>query len=181
MNAIKRILLVICVLCVGLAGFSQTELEKISLLDNKVTIFAPKGFTKMTEEMLAIKYPAGANKPQWVLSDEDATVNLAYNYTTYKIDDNGIPGFTDEMLTVLKTNRKDIEFIDDGILLQDGKNIGYIKFISEAKDQKVFNFLFYISVDNRLLLFTFNCINRLRKKWEASADEMAASLRLQNL
>ncbi len=178
---IKRIILICCVLGFGLPVFSQIQLEKISLLDNKVTILAPKGFTKMTEEMLAVKYPAGANKPQWVLTDKDATVNLTYNYTSSKIDDNDIPGFTDEMLTVLKTNRKDIEFIDDGILLQDGKNIGYIKFISQAKDQKVFNFLFYISVDNRLLLFTFNCISKLRKKWEVSADEMAASLRLQNL
>ena len=103
---------------------------------------------------------------------------LAYNFTSSAIDDNGIPAFTDKMLAVLKTNRKDIEFIDDGILLQEGKNIGYIKFISQAKDQKVFNYMFYISMDNRLLLFTFNCISKLRKKWEAKADEMVASLRL---
>ena len=162
-------------------GHSQIILEKISLLDNKVTILAPKIFTIMTEEMLAIKYPAGANKPQWVLTDEDATVNLAYNYSISEIDDNGIPAFTDQMLEVLKTNRKDIEFIDDGILLKEGKNIGYIKFISQAKDQKVFNYMFYISLDNRLLLFSFNCIEKLRKKWEVKADEMAASLRLLNL
>ena len=162
-------------------GYSQIILEKISLLDNKVTILAPKSFTKMTEEMLAIKYPAGANKPQWVLTDEDGTVNLAYNYTNSAIDDNGIPAFTDQMLAVLKTNREDIKFIDDGILLKEGKNIGYIKFISQAKDQKVFNYMFYISLDNRLLLFSFNCIEKLRKKWEVKADEMAASLRLLNL
>ncbi len=178
---IKRIILVICILGFSLHCFSQIELLKISLLDNKVTLLAPKGFTKMTEEMLAIKYPAGANKPQWVLTDEDATVNLAYNYTSSTIDDNGIPSFTDQMLAVLKTNKKDIKFIDDGILLKDGKNIGYIKFISQARDQKVFNFLFYISVDDRLLLFSFNCIEKLRIKWELKADEMAASLRLQNL
>ena len=163
------------------AGYSQIILEKISLLDNKVTILAPKSFARMTEEMLAVKYPAGANKPQWVLTDEDGTVNLAYNYTNSAIDDNGIPAFTDQMLAVLKTNRKDIVFIDDGILLKEGKNIGYIKFISQAKDQKVFNYMFYISLDNRLLLFSFNCIEKLRKKWEVKADEMAASLRLHDL
>ena len=178
---IKRILLVICVWGFCMHGFSQIELLKISLLDNKVTILAPKGFTKMTEEMLALKYPVSANKPQWVLTDKDGAVNLAYHYTSTAMDDNGIPAFTDEMLALLKTNRKDIEFIDDGILLEDGKNIGYIKFTSQAEDQKNFNFLFYISIDNRLLLFTFNCISKLRKKWEASADKMAGSLRLQHL
>ena len=179
---IKKILPVIfCLLCFGLHGFSQIELLKLSLLDNKVSVLAPKGFTQMTEEMLALKYPATANKPQWVLTDEDGTVNLTYSFTSSAIDDNGIPAFTDKMLAVLKTNRKDIEFIDDGILLQEGKNIGYIKFISQARDQKVFNYMFYISLDNRLLLFSFNCIEKLRKKWEVKADEMAASLRLLNL
>ena len=168
----------IATLLINIAGFSQIVLENISLLDNKVTLLAPKGLTQMTEEMVAVKYPDHANKPNWVLTDEEGKVNLAYSYTKTEIDDNGIPGFTDELITQLKANRKDIKFIDDGILLQDGKNIGYIKFISQAKDQKIFNYFFYINLDNRLLLFNFNCINKWRKKWETSADEIANSIRV---
>jgi hypothetical protein len=170
----------IATLLLSLPGFSQIALESISVLDNRVTLLAPKGFTQMTAEMLAVKYTNTANKPNWVLTDKDGKVNLAYSYLKTKVDDNGIPGFTDQIIAELKANRKDIKFIDDGILLQDGKNIGYIKFISQAKDQKVFNYFFYISHDNRLLLFNFNCINKWRKKWEAKADEIAKSIRVKD-
>jgi len=176
----KTLSVLMATLLLSFACFSQIVLENISVLDNKIALLAPKGFTQMTDEMVAVKYPNNANKPNWVLSDEDGKVNLAYSFTKTELDDNGIPGFTDELITGLKANRKDIRFIDDGILLQDGKNIGYIKFISQAKDQKVFNYFFYISVDNRLLLFNFNCINKWRDKWETKAEEIANSIRVKS-
>jgi hypothetical protein len=176
---IKKIsALIIVSLLLSFNSFSQIILEKILLLDNKIEILAPKGFIKMTDDMLLVKYPNTANKPNFVLTDESGTVNLLYTYTTTTMDDNGIPGYADELIKGLTSNRKDILIIDDGILLQDGKNIGYIKFISQAKDQKVFNDIFYISLDNRLLLFSFNCIQKWRDEWEQKADEIANSIRV---
>lgn len=56
------------------------------------------------------------------------------------------------------------------------KKIGYFKFITEAVDQKVFNYYFFTMLDGKILFFTFNCIKELQKKWETTADAIVASL-----
>lgn len=173
----KTISLFIALLFLNIVGFSQVLLEKTSLLEKQIEMLIPTGFSQLSKEMIANKYPTATDKPNWAIADKDAKVNLAYTYTQLFMDDNSIPGYSDELLTKIRTNLKNIEYIDDGILLQDGKNIGYIKFISQAKNEKIFNYFFYISLNNRLLLFNFTCTNKWRDKWEVKAEEIANSIR----
>jgi len=55
--------------------------------------------------------------------------------------------------------------------------VGYIKFLSQAVDQAVFNYYFFAVADGKVLFFTFNCIEKLRKDWEKEADEIVASVK----
>jgi hypothetical protein len=171
----KTISLFTTLLLFSVVGFSQILLERTSLLENQIEMLIPTGFSQLSKEMIAIKYPT--DTPNWAITDKNAKVNLTYTYTQLFMDDNSIPGYSDELLTKIRTNLKNIEYIDDGILLQDGKNIGYIKFISQAKNEKIFNYFFYISLNNRLLLFNFTCTNKWRDKWEVKAEEIANSIR----
>jgi hypothetical protein len=162
----------------SLPAFAQPGLEKITLPDNKLEMLVPKGFSRVTDALLSVEYPEAGYKPSWAIAGEESNVSLAYSNTNESVDDNAIPGFTDKLIKEQKVNRKDFKLVDDGILLVDGKNIGYIKFMSRVKDEKIFHFMFYISVAERLVLFSFDCPKRLRKKWESKAEEMAGSLRL---
>ncbi|MBK8495133.1 MAG: hypothetical protein IPL50_08915 [Chitinophagaceae bacterium] len=60
--------------------FDPVELEKKEILEGKVEILLPKHFGIMPEEMLLLKYPS-ANRPTLVYSDENGTVNIAFNLT----------------------------------------------------------------------------------------------------
>lgn len=168
--------LFIVVLLFNLPGFAQ--MEKIPLLDNKLELMVPKAFTRIPEDKLQLKYPGSRYTPHWAITGEDSKVSLYYSYTNETVDDNGIPGFTDKLIADLKAGSQNFKLLDDGILLQDGKNIGYIKFTSRERDQYVFDYMFYMSLEDRLLLFNFNCTKKLKKKWESRAEEIAASLHL---
>ena len=90
--------------------------------------------------------------------------------------ENQIPAFKDAQLQQLKKSRPDMTVLDDGIKTINGKKVGYFKFLTQAIDQNVFNYYFFTVVDGKILLFTFNTIEKLQKKWEKTADEIVASL-----
>jgi hypothetical protein len=174
----KKISICITGLLGSMMALCQQLPEKILLLDDKITVQVPKEFSPLSGEVLATTYPDNTNKPDGVLTGAAGKVNLTYYFTKTAIDDNGIPGYTDEIISGLKAGNKKITLIDDGILLQDGKNIGYIKFFSKINNKETFNYYFYLSLENRLLLFRFQSPKKGRKQWEKKADEIANSLRV---
>jgi hypothetical protein len=129
----------------------------------------------MNDEMWNAKYPKQP-RPTMVLSDEDGEVNLIADMTQQPATENQIAAFKDYQLQQLKTKRQDLNFLGDGVKTINGKKVGYFKFLSQALDQKVFNHYFFTIVDGKILLFTFNCIEKLKSKWEGTADKIMASL-----
>ncbi|HEX9510672.1 MAG TPA: hypothetical protein VF939_09320 [Puia sp.] len=158
-------------------GFSQTGVEKVSLVDNKVTLLVPKGLSIMSAEMWKLKYQQ-RERPELVLTDEDGEVNLVGKRTQQPATDAQIASYTDFQLAQLRKSRSDMTVLGNGIKVVNGKKVGYIKFLSQAVDQPVFNYYFFVVVDGKILFFTFNCIEKLRKVWEMTADEIVDSLRI---
>jgi len=157
-------------------SFSQDKFDKINLLENKVEILAPKELSKMTDQMWSFKYPKRA-RPILVLTDENGEVNLIADMTKQPAAENQLASFKDFQIAQLKKSRPDLKVLEDGVKTINGKKVPYFKFLSQAIDQKVFNYYFFTLVDGKILLFTFNCIEKLRTTWEKSADEIVASLK----
>ena len=85
--------------------------------------------------------------------------------------------YADYQLAQLRKRRTDLTVLNNGVKVVDGKKVGYIKFLSQAVDQAVFNYYFFAVADGKVLFFTFNCIEKRRKDWEKDADQIVASLR----
>lgn len=172
-------IIVILVLAVPFCfpGFGQAALEK-SILDNKLEMLLPRGFTPMTKEMIASRDYVVPYQPGWASTGDNGQIILSCFHTDQLVDDNGIPGFTDELITAVRARGKDVKLLDDGILLEDGKNIGFIKFLSRDNGKRTFHFMFYLSLQDRLLLFDLSGPKKLKKNWEGRSAEMAASIRL---
>lgn len=161
----------------SIVGYSQNEMNKITILNNKVEILVSKRLSKMSDEMFAFKY-GNRPKPSLVLSDGDAEVNLIVDMTKQTANEDRLTELKDFQLSSMKKNRPDIEVLDEGIKVINGKKVGYFKFISNAIDQKVFNYYFFTVIDGKVLFCSFNCIERLRKDWEETADQMVTSLKI---
>ncbi len=168
----------IALLLLPIFSFGQIKLDKkISLLENKVEILAPKELSKMSDEMWTLKYRT-LPRPELVLTDENGEINLLVDLTQQPAAENQTAAYKDFRISNLKKNRTDIKILSDGIKIVDGKKIGFIKFSSEASDQNIFNFYFFTIVNGKILLFTFNCTETLQKTWEKTADEILDSLKI---
>ena len=158
--------------CIGLA---QPALVKKSLLQQQVEIVVPTTFRVLPASRFTDFYRQTI-QPVVVFSDGLEQVRLAVFYTQLAMDDNGIPAYTDELLKELRKNKKGFSLKDDGILLKDGKNIGYIKCVYKEQGQKRFGYFFYTSLNNQLLLFQFDCQRKAQENWEETAANMASTL-----
>lgn len=174
----KKLVATLTAILFSLSLSAQVLLEKMRIMDNKLEILVPKGFVLVTGQRTSAGSVASGFKPTWLLSGEDGRVRIGSTYGDSVVDDNGIPGYTDQLIRKVNLEWKKVEMLDDGILLQDGKNIGYIKFYSKDKRQKTFHYMFYMSLGDRPLLFHVTCDKKQKEKWETVVEQMAASIRL---
>ncbi|MEO6357637.1 MAG: hypothetical protein ABIO56_13470 [Ferruginibacter sp.] len=157
-------------------SFGQAKLDTVSLLSGKVKILAPKELKSMSEQMWTLKYQK-RTRPIMVLTDEDGEVNLIGDLTQQPAVESQLASFKDFQIQQLKKSRPDLKLLEDGVKIINEKKVGFFKFVTQAIDQKVFNYYFFTLVDGKILLFTFNCIEKLQNKWEVTADKIVASLK----
>lgn len=173
-NNLKSILSV--AVLIPFISFAQIKMEKVNLLNGKVEFNSPTELTKMTDEMWALKYQ-NKPKPTFVVSDKNGGVNLIADTTNQSASESQLGLWKDFQIEQLKKNRPNLKVLNGGVKVINGKKVGYFKFITQAIDQEIFNYYFFTIVDGKILLFTFNCIEKLRVNWEKSADEIVTSLK----
>jgi hypothetical protein len=153
------------------------ELEKKKLFNNKVEILLPKSFTIMTEEMLQLKYPS-QNRPKLVYTDEDGTVNIAFNHTTSRASQQLVEKYKEVMEATFKSTYPDAVWETNEIQQINGRKVGVIVLTTDAADTKIYNHLFYTDLEGRLLIGTFNCTVEKKPDWAATASKIVNSLRI---
>lgn len=157
---------------------AQVKLEKKTFLDNKIELMVPADFKPMTEEMLNFKYPNTHQRPNLVLTDENAEVNIVISLIPQPITPGQIGAFKDFQMGSLKKMRPDAKWLEDGVKTINGKSVGYFKFISNAVDQTVFNYYVFTDMDGKVLLLSFNCTEKQLPKWKETAETIVSSLKV---
>lgn len=173
----QKIIRLLVLLLLPVLGLSQGKLKSITLFDGRIELLVPKRMSEMSDEMWALKYRS-RERPPMVLTDDDGEVNLLASGTAQQAGEDQMAAFVDFQMDQLKKQRSDLFILDHGVKIVNGKNVGFFKFHSTAADQKVFNYYFFIIVEGKVVLFTFNCIDRLRDDWEDTADQIVASLKV---
>jgi len=158
-------------------SFAQSDFHKITFLEDTVEINVPIEFREMSDEMFKFKYGI-STKPTLILSDKAAEVNLISNFTNIKISEKMIVAFKDNQIKQLSKKNKSLKILDSGVKIVNGKKVSYCKFETDAIDQKTFNYYFFVVHKNKVLMFTFDCVNKSKSRWEKIADEMVMSVRL---
>lgn len=62
-------------------ALSGSKLEAKSVMNGKLSVLLPAGFTLMGLEMLKAKYPIEGHRPTEVYTNEEGTINTAFNHT----------------------------------------------------------------------------------------------------
>jgi hypothetical protein len=155
----------------------KIELEKRSILSDRIEILLPKNFTVMSEEMAKIKYPS-ERRPTLIYTNDETTVNIAFSHLTTKIKDSEITEFKATTKSNLDKAYSNANFLKDTIITNNNKNIGVLELITPALDTKVYNLMFFMELDGKLLLGSINCTEALMKEWQPIAQEILQSIKI---
>lgn len=162
----------------GLAyGKTPVELQKSVLLGAKIEILLPQTFKVMSEKMVQAKYPNG-NRPKLIYTNPEGSVNIAFNHTPSRLQDTQMAQFTAAMKKVLLAQQPKAVWIADGVINSNRKQIGFLEALTPATDTQIYNLMFFVELDGKALLISFNCLEKDRHKWQPLAKEIMKSLKL---
>lgn len=120
--------------------YKKYDVEETDILDGSLTMIMPSGFELMDEELAKIKYP-GEDRPDYIYSGEDTTVNLTFTMEESGQIDN------DEVEEAKNILEKQIgrlypaSKIEDSQTIQAGeKNISFFGFDVPLLDGNVYIF-----------------------------------------
>ncbi len=177
----KLLIFLIAIIFTASSSFSQMGKTRVVAIDELVTLALPASFKKLFNDGVNRTNPKGNG----IFVNENELIKITYDLSAVydpggvDVGDNDVHEWADKQLTALKQDAR-FEYVDDGNFLQEGKNIGYIKFIiNEPAGPDSFHLLFFTSIKDKLAQFKFSCPAKLQKKWESAAETIANSLRLQ--
>lgn len=161
-----------------LFSFSQIKVDqKMSILNGKVEFLVPKELSKITDEIWKIKY-GNAKQPVLALSDKDGEANLIGQMTNQDWEEANLDEYKNFRIENLKKTRPNLKVLEEGNKEINGKKVVFFKFMTEAVDTKIFNYYFFTVVNGKILIFTFNCPEKLKSSWETVGDQIVSSLKI---
>lgn len=154
---------------------NRIVLEKKQIIDDKLEIFIPQTFSLMSEETAKLKYPS-ENRPKVIYTNEDATINITFTYSTSKVSDETLG----EMKAYLKNNFDNLypsaTWYEDEIETINGKKVGVFELLTPAVDTQIYNLMFFFELDGRLMIGSFNCTEKQMEGYKPIARNIVNSL-----
>lgn len=149
----------------------KVETEYSSFDNSKFYLKIPTSFKQLDYDTVIKKY--NGDVPDFVFSNEEATINIAISITESGMANNKIEQFKDYMVHTMAPTS--IIIAEDYYKI-DEHNIGQIKLISKATDTNIYNNMLFFSLKGNLVIINFNCTKDLQEEWEKVGDFIIDSL-----
>jgi hypothetical protein len=156
----------------------QSGLENKKVLSGSGTILMPDNFEMMDSGLLALKYPNAAARPSEVYTNAEGTINIALNHTQNGATDDDLPEVKKAMEA--QFNRAPFSFVSGEIKEINEKSFVVLEFVSPAVDTRIYNLMAIGSLEDRLVMITFNCTEKDRQGWESVGKKIINSINLSN-
>lgn len=159
-------------------GKRYYEFEKQTFFDEKLSLYIPKDFVDMPQNLREIKYPSG-QRPQIIKTDETGSINITLNRIDSDLKEEQVQELTDGMKAIIqKVNPSNI-FFSDGVENADDKNIGYFEFKSPALDEAIYNIMFFFELEGKTIMGTFSCLYKEHEDWQGIAFQVIKTVRVE--
>lgn len=146
-----------------------------AVFDGKMSVIIPETFELMPEETAAVKYPS-AERPDFIYTNEETTVNFSLAHKDGKAANEDIPGVKDMIQEFVAKMHPASAVIDSEVIEVSGKNIAYFDFVAPAIDTEVYNMMFVFSLEGRLAIGSFNCPIDDMEDWKPVFVQMMQSI-----
>ncbi len=154
---------------------SNDSLVLRKMFDGKVELLMPASYRQLTTEEITQRFPNQQLSPTEMWAEEDGSSSIKLVQINQALTDKQIPEYRTFHVSRMK-NTPNQEWITDGVTKINGRNVGYVKVIYTAL--KTYSHFFFVSINNKLVLFAFNSFDTLRSSKEPLGDKVANSLRI---
>jgi hypothetical protein len=146
-----------------------------SLLKGRVSLLIPRGFEPMSAELLVRKYPS-ANRPNLVYSNAATTINVALEHTIHRVPPAELAAVHQAMRSTLGNVYPSAEWFRSEIRVINGRQFFLLDVRTPAVDTVVRNLMVGTSLDDRLLMVSFNVTKALEGEWLAAGNRIIESI-----
>lgn len=155
---------------------SPSEANRTTILDGKATIVLPEGYKKMPDEMLVKKYEkAQRPKEAWYVESEGGKVSLAFGMTANPMKESQLAEFAGMMKNQLGAFSPEVS-----AMTINGNKVQRLQLTTPDAGNPgglIYNVMQISSLDNKLLITTFNSTEDLKDKYSQAGVEALSSLK----
>lgn len=157
----------------------RINFERQLLAKQTITMMVPTNFSEMSQEMARIKYPS-EHRPETILTDGLGVTNLMFQYMDENVSNDTIEQFRNQVFGMMKRVNPGLKEREIGALDVKETKIAYVEFSNNTMDGKLYNLMFYLPVDGKPLMGSFNCQTKEMKYWREPVFEMLRSIEIIN-
>lgn len=151
--------------------------ERREFLDGKITMEVPADSKEVSEETIQFVF-YGANKPHYVIESESTEIAVGYNYTDMEISNDDIFRFATFAAKMLETMGPGVKIIKVKNHKRDYFNMSTVEFTSKGLDGGIYNLMFYVSIDDKLLISFVICPSKKAEELKEIAEHIVNSVEL---
>lgn len=134
----------------------STETQRVALYDGLVSFVPPEGFSRMSDEVVAAKFPE-AKGPGIVYGNDRTTVSIAITFPARKgLSLEQLPEFKTFMESQLEKQKRHLKWLQKELVEINGRQWIHLELLSAAIDTTIHNHVYITSLDQRMLMFNFN-------------------------
>ena len=139
------------------ASPTLTKQARVYLEGGRVSFVPPAGFTSMTPDEIALKFPSrGGNPPKYVYANERRSVAIAITFSSARLTPQQLGELKNFMPKFLEKVMPDIKWIQQDFTAINNVRWVHLEFISRAIDTNVHNDTYFTSFNGKMLGFNFN-------------------------
>ena len=151
--------------------------EERLFVEDKIKMMVPDFFTEMEQELAKIKYPS-EQRPEMILTDDTTSINLMFSYMEDEMTNEEAEEVRDQMIGMMTRLNPGVKPQGTGVEVVANKNVAYVEFSNPVMDGKLYNLLYFLELEGRTLMISFNCRTKEMKYWKKPAFEMMQSIQI---
>jgi hypothetical protein len=173
-------------LCAALAVVAMSSLalhaevpalEPKLVLDGRVSMLIPRGFAVMSDELRNSKYPS-ASRPALVYTNDRASINVALGHTPHTVKVAELGMALESVASSFKNIYPTAQWFRSEMRTINGRQFFLVELRTPAVDTEVRNIIVGTSLDDRLLMITFNVTKALEQEWLAAGNQIIESIKV---
>jgi hypothetical protein len=169
-----------------LVGFTPEKLIKTKAAEG-IVISLPAELTPMTPEDLIQRYPS-VRSPLAAYTNQERTVDFSINISATQWPDTDLPIAQSFFKSTLYNLFDRVDMINEGIHIVHKKKLVFFEFESRVNGNKMdlgdqspvfrYSYIQYLIEPKRTLVISFNCPQREKEQWQATARAVMKTLKV---